>query len=323
MKEKNYVCIILGLVSVILVLVYGLAWLLPEEFYQDPHYYAYWRAQKDYVMHDDDKEEVLLLGDSCIQSGILALELSDDAYNLALAGSSPVEMYYTLKIYLVHHPRPKVVFLAFSPEHYRKYDSYLSFAQKYHYFDSSTINEINQVIKENGGPDYTKDTFSYRYRLPDVYMKSIFRSIMSPQHQENMKLYEKSKEHKGRLFFPDKTVGAGNFSEKKSFLFIRADYLNFYMEKLIQLCCEENIPIYLEQMPMENSVYQNLMEWGYIAKYEYYMKGLRDKYNIFVNCQIPVYPEEYFCDELHLNEKGAKKFTKEFRDKYHFIFNGK
>ena len=50
------------------------------------------------------------------------------------------------------------------------------------------------------------------------------------------------------------------------------------------------------------------------------METLEDEYHIPVNKKIPVYPAGDFQDNSHLNEEGARKFTRQFKEKYKNVF---
>lgn len=322
MSEKNYTRIVVGTIGALFLIIYGLAWFFPEEYYM-PDGYGPLMAQKDHVMEDSTQQEILLLGDSRMKADVFAYELGDNVHNLALSASSPIELYYTLKNYMEHHPKPKAVFIAFAPMHYQVKGYYLRGLQCMRYFDNATIDEISKVIKEYDGKDYTNETFGYKYRLPNIYMKPILKGFIHSRWKENTETYQQAKDYRGRNFyeFGNKEMKEVHSPELTQESFICLGFINHYMEKAIELCLVNNIPIYIEQMPMGNPGYDMLVERGYIADHTQYMKQLHDKYQIPVNYDIPVYPAECFFDDSHLNEKSAEKFTADFRKKYSFIFD--
>ena len=319
MNERTYVKIIVGGIFSAVIVVYGLILFLPESRYMDGEY-PYWMEQRSHVMSDNDKREILLLGDSRTKMDLLAYELSDDTYNLSLGGGTPIEMYYTVKNYINHHPNPKAIFIAFGPMHYQESECYLSRNEYFHYFDNDTIDDVNRVIRENGGKDFSNESFAYKNRLPSVYFKQVVKSILKPRTQENQIIYNKAKENKGQMFGANKSVTEVMAPETKYDQFISASYLDYYMRKLIELCIEKDIPIYIEQAPMGNPGYKELVDKGYIDDYQKYMDELESSYNISINRNIPIYPENDFQDGSHLNEDGARKFTQKFKEKYISVF---
>lgn len=319
MNEKKYVKIIVGCIFIIVLVIYGLINCLPESRYMDGEY-PYWLEQKNHIMEDGQEQEILLLGDSRMKMDLLAYELSDDTYNIALGGGTPIEMYYAMKNYLAHHPAPKAVFVAFGPIHYQDPECYLTRNVYFHYLDNDTIDKVNRVIKEKGGKDFSADSLPYKYRLPSAYLKPVVKSLIKPRTQENFAVYQKAREHRGQMFGRDKSMETVYTPETIFNSFVCAGYLDYYMESLIELSIENKIPLYIEQTPMGNPGYQKLVDRGYMEAYEQYMETLEAKYHISVNKKIPVYPASDFQDNSHLNEEGAKKFTKMFKEKYKDVF---
>jgi hypothetical protein len=65
---------------------------------------------------------------------------------------------------------------------------------------------------------------------------------------------------------------------------------------------------------------KHLKETGYYAEYHNYMENIRMTYDIPVVTDIPVYPNEFFADNSHLNKEGTQRFTQELAEKYRGVF---
>ena len=321
MSDKKFVTIISGTLVSLIIIFYLLALFLPEERYMDDEYPS-WLQQRDYISTKGSKQEVLLLGDSRIKVGVLATKLGENTYNLALGGGSPIEMYYTLKTYLNHHPAPKAIIISFGPIHYTQMASYTARGMYFHYYDDETIKYVNSVIYKMDGKDLTSDAKMFKYRLPNVYMQPILKSIIKPRTRENRDLYERARKEKGRLFRKNEHNERKSvyIPESKDKGFIPLKSLTFFMEEIIQLCQNNNIPVYVEQTPMGNPGYQKLKENGYFTDYKTYLKAFQEKFRIPINYDVPLYEAQYFQDASHLNIKGAQKYTLELRNKYPQIF---
>ena len=50
--------------------------------------------------------------------------------------------------------------------------------------------------------------------------------------------------------------------------------------------------------------------------YKKYMNSLAEKYDIPVEDEIPLFENQYFTDNSHLNDEGAKILTAMWREKY-------
>ena len=55
--------------------------------------YAMYKQQKDYITGNGEYNRVLIMGDSRTKAGFIPDELSNDCYNLALGGTTPIEGY--------------------------------------------------------------------------------------------------------------------------------------------------------------------------------------------------------------------------------------
>lgn len=321
MNDKKFVHIIVWMVLFVTISITLLIRFMPENRYMDGEY-PYWKQQKDYSLTDGDKQEVLLLGDSRMKMGVLATELSEDAYNLALGGGTPLEMYYSVKRYLQHHQKPKAVIVAFGATHFTEMSCYVTRNMYFHYFDENESEEANARILELDGKDYRSENVAYQYKMPTIYLRAVVKSILRPRTEYNSDLYLRVANSKGRMFGHDnKTLSEVVPQECRSEHFMPLNSLTYYMEKLVKLCLDNDIPIYIEQLPMGNPGYQMLVDSGYMSEYQKFIRMFRDKYGIIVNDEIPLYEENLFQDGSHLNLAGAQKLTAEWRKKYYSLLN--
>ena len=93
-----------------------------QDYYMDDEY-AMYHAQRDYLLENQDHNDVIILGDSRTKAGLMPELLSDSTYNLALGGASPIEGYYSLREYLDNHPAPGTLILCYAPMHYMDVDT--------------------------------------------------------------------------------------------------------------------------------------------------------------------------------------------------------
>jgi hypothetical protein len=73
--------------------------------------YPMWQWQKDVLTDESTGADVVFLGDSLIQSGVMPTLWGDDALSLALGGATPIEMRYSLEVYLANHDAPKLIIM--------------------------------------------------------------------------------------------------------------------------------------------------------------------------------------------------------------------
>lgn len=321
MYYKKYALGLIGSLLSMWMLVWGLAWGFPLSRYLNDDY-PYIQQQKDHVMKDDcNVREIILLGDSRTKMDILANQLGDNVQNLALSGASTIEMYYTLENYLQHHEKPKAIILSFAPEHYVDIGTYPAGSAYLQYFTKSELDEINQVLLKDDGKDFRKDTFCYYYRLPNVYMMPILKSVVSPRTKRYNELYDDAEqlqgymrnkhEHQMSVVMPPETKENG---------FVPDRAVDYYMKQIIELAQKNDIDMFIEQTPMGVDGYEYLTANGYLHAYKEYMNQIRNDYGIAVNDEIPCYDNQYFSDDSHLNSKGAEVFTEYLKGKYKNLF---
>ncbi len=316
MQAKTFSLGVTGVFALLALCVWGLIWWMPEARHMDGEY-PLWMQQKDYVTTDADQQEILLLGDSAVMDGVRTKAFHEDAYNLAMGGATPIEMYYTLEDYLTHHPAPKMVIIAFTPRHYFDLDCYIGRAVYFHYLDAERIRAVNRVLRKRDGTDVRLESLEYILRAPRIYMKRVLMAIRHPRTEENHQLYLSKAEGSGSYMFPGlrpvenvepPDTAMGPFRPRRS--------LTEYMDKIIERCLAEGIEVHIEQMPMGTYGWKKLAASGYLQDYARYIQGVSDRYGIDANTTVPSYDDEYFGDMTHLNASGAERFTKELREKY-------
>lgn len=70
------------------------------------------------------------------------------------------------------------------------------------------------------------------------------------------------------------------------------------------------------QEPVHVIDYELIKNSGYLADFQAYMSHLARETGAEVELAMPVYEVEYFGDNLHVNEAGAKRYSTELREKY-------
>ena len=320
MNCKKYSLAIICVYFIPILIIWLSAWFLPEERYMDGEY-PYWKQQKDYIMSNGDKSEILLLGDSRVKTGIIPKDMGNNVYNLALGGGTPIEMYYTLKNYLIHHPKPTAVIIAFGPIHYENIICYWNRALYFHYLDDDYILEVDKIMDSDEKSDNT--SYEYMYHLPSVYAKPIKNYLLHPKTGDrteiNNSTYKKALDSKGRLFLKynlRKKTHVSSYEAKQNQDFKLLPCLDHYINMILTLCKEESIPVYIDQLPMGKEGHQILSSNGYFESYKKYMNSLAEKYDIPVEDEIPLFENQYFTDNSHLNDEGAKILTAMWREKY-------
>lgn len=319
MNSKRFSLGIVGIIGGLIVAIWFAAWILPEAYYMSSEY-GVWMQQKDYTQSHHAGRPVLLLGDSRMKIDVNPQELGMDAYSLALAGSTPIEAYYSLQRYLENNDRPSAVMIGFAPTHLMHMENYTKRCMYFHYYDLATTDEINANILRLGGKDYRAEALQHEYRLPIIYLKGILHSIGKGNVQINKKSYQEAASLSGGMILNGKIAADKEVlpEETKDAGFAVMPILDYYLRETIELCQQNNIPVRIIQLPMSEYGLSRLQQAGYYGEYQQYMMELQDQYGIPVEMDIPIYEHDEFADSSHLNAEGTKRFTKALQNKLKF-----
>lgn len=320
MSSKKYVLGFVGIVFGFVFILWGLAWIVPEAAYMDREY-AGWQSKKEYVRTAYEREEILFLGDSRMVAAVNPTLLTKPAFNIALNGANPVEMYFTLKNYMDNHPKPLAVFVGFAPEHMTKLDAYKRRNYHFHYFtydeameSQKQIFECDQYTREQQNKELV-DGLHYFLRLPTRYGNVIIKSRLR-RSGEYHKRYKKIMENLGYdEIASDARSNDENWEARQKKLQI-LNSNDFYLRKIINLCKGNSVPVFILQLPVNPHNYQRIKESGYGEAYAAYMQNLSRELKVSAEYYSPLYPEDCFGDSSHLNSHGTEVYTKELEQRY-------
>lgn len=317
MNSKKFVVSIAFILFSLVVSIYAALWLLPESRYMQSEYSA-WMQQRDYSSCRHANQEILLLGDSRMKIDIAALDVAENVYNLSLAGSSPIDMYFTLKRYLQAGNIPREVYVGFAPTHLAFFENYTDRGLFFHYYTDDEIKEINSDILKYENVDYSGEVKKYKWRSPAVYLTALLHSLKEDRAKENVDTYTILEKNNGTLTLQgikdEKSPVVPEECRQKGFKVKKV--LDYYLCQIINMCNERNIPVHVVQLPIGKKGVEILKETGYMDEYESYMRSVAERTGADVETQIPVYEDALFADNSHLNENGQTVYTAYFRSKY-------
>ena len=289
--------------------------------------YAMYRQQKDYIRENGDGSRVVIIGDSRAKAGFIPDELSDDCYNLALGGTTPIEGYYTLKEYLEHHPAPEYVVVAYAPKHWIVADNFWTRTVYFHMMERADIQEVfetAETYQDNKDiliDNYKLEYIMYQFYMPNKYCTALKNAGFIGRYEFNEYKYEQMILERGHNYFGTANVSSGVNVEVKSYDdFDSSDVITFYMQKLIELCEKNSIRMVVEQLPI-NETSGTRMKNDFQKHYCDYMLALANANpNVEFHSNFRIYPNEYFGDPSHLNEAGAMAWCEEMKACYPDIF---
>lgn len=313
-----------GLSLLPLLLVIAATWLSDPMDYMD-YDYPYWTWQKNHARGHGETREVLFLGDSMLRAAVLPDRLGKNVYNLALGGGTPTEMYYSLLAYLEGHPAPLAVFVSFGSVHYADIESYRTRNFYFHYLpwyeaiESQKNILLMDEVPLREWPKMIGEDIEYLLRLPTKYFQTLRTSRLG-RGAANRDMYSTVEKARGHRFFG--TGEGGDWVQGyKPYKMITVPFRplpsqEFYMKKLLALCTDRSIPVKVIQEPIHSLDYALIKKSGYLRDYQDFLRKISRATGVDVETDIPVYSPELFGDFMHVNMKGAVRYTDDFRQKY-------
>ena len=321
-------CIMVAIPIIALVLYT----LLCPMAYMDEEY-ASWRFSKEVSegkLFANQDFDTIILGDSGAMSSFVPNILSEkgNCINLAVGGGTSIEMYYFLRNYLEYHAAPKNVVIMFAPFHYTNIDNYDT---RTRYFkalkikDAAELYELAELFQENSV--YSKNAFweefSYRMGLPTKYLPAITASKVFGRYNNNKKKYEDIVAQKGYGLFGT-ADGCDGFSYECAYEVMDfsndAGLLSRYYSLIMDMCNRNGINVLVVQEALNQSSYEAIKQ-GYVDGYKFYLDSIQAQFpDINIEKELRCYPNEYFGDVSHLNEKGSRVFSEEMKQLYPTIF---
>lgn len=290
-------------------------------YYMDDEY-AMYVQQREYCNENNDENKIIILGDSRAKAGFVPELISDETYNLALGGATPIEGYYSLKEYLQNHEKPETLILAYAPMHYMDVDTLWTRTVYFHNISQEDFFEILENAKNYEKTekilieDYWLEYLMYKFYMPNKYATALKNAGFIFRHDKTVQKYEAMKESRGHSLYGTDASSSGVNGEAHMMDFAASDIIDAYVRKILNLCKEEGINVILEQLPMNETSYR-ILQPAFKEHYKEYMGRLAQDYP---ECSVIVkpycYSNDYFGDADHLNAEGCRVFTQYIKETY-------
>lgn len=276
----------------------------------------------------DTYARILIMGDSTAKASWLPEALSEDTYNFALAGASPIENYFYLKEYLGKNPAPEYLFymqgieLFYSPIFFWSRNVY------FHRLDEKYLDEFMNKLSKTKDDDFfhidnfREECFLYKTYSPSKYLVAFFKGLFSDtRYQKNMMRYQEVIETKGQTQFGIAERCDDMSRDVERYEFKPTNIIDIYFRKIIRLCEKHNIQFVFEPAPLNMSSYRNMQE-NVLSDYKSYMTSLQSTYpKARISTELYGLDNRYFGDTMHLNQNGTIYFSSMMYQEYLDIFH--
>lgn len=291
--------------------------------------YPMWQWQKDTLTDETVQADVVFLGDSLMQSGVMPTLWGDGALSLALGGASSIEMRYSLETYLEYHDTPKLVIMGYGQNHYMELSS---FWERNAYFHYMPLLEQAKVLRRAAELDDLSlfetdspyaDMLAYACYSPKEYLPAYFGMMEERGRLKlNLEWYAYTGEMRGyHLNGTQESNGLATDSVMYE-EFIVSPLLDEQIREILTICSENGIQVVIERPPL-NLASEQAMHEAFAAQYVEYLNQLAADYpGIIVNTVIEVYPDDCFGDHEHLNARGAERYTQSLILRYAQLIGG-
>lgn len=227
----------------------------------------------------------------------------------AVAGTGPVYAYFFLKRQLASGRKPGAIV----------------YSTATHTFGSSRI------------PLYVSRCLNFREivdvlaagaKITEVTSGFLNGSLYSLRHREHLRNLLKARDRKvlsefwapadERLPVPENPPGPTTVVESYDelrLIYRSPFYVNklnrVYVERFLQLAKDEGIQVYWVTMPVHDAIYQSREKLQFYQDYGSLLESFEHRFGIIVpDGSVPVMNATNFFDDTHLNEHGAKIFTR-------------
>jgi hypothetical protein len=254
-----------------------------------------------------------VMGDSVAQGGIIEGELSaclrhSFVHNAALAGTGPEFSYFILKRELAEGKAPRAILYAPSPH---TFDTRRVALLVGGYARWGEIREVFQSRREVCEVIYgvlCKLSYTLRSREP---LGRMLRGKHTPQ--ENEVNLDAVTNQPGAADQPVQhfTVEGLRQRYKNPFKpFTVLPFNSYFLEKFLELAAAHHIPVYWVTMPVNQAVLDGRKPFRFSEDYYAYLADLQSRHRlVLLQKTFPVFDDELFNDCIHLNGRGAKRFT--------------
>ena len=246
----------------------------------------------------DSGTEYIFIGDSHVECAVNPS--MDSSINVAQAAEIYLHSYYKTKMILKENSNIKAIFLDFCNFQITSKQDSILFDNAYltkrykAYMPFYSIQELWMLFKYN-----QKGLLNAHFKslIPCLYHSICYSNFSQDNFVGGYQLLSNvllDNTKSTNIDIKDDTSSNNNIS-----------VINlYYLDQIIELCNQNNIPLYFIRTPIND-------KWEYLKLERQYQNVLKTKYSDQVLLDFKDFPinNNEFADKEHLNQKGAVKFT--------------
>jgi len=252
----------------------------------------------------------VIIGDSRSLSGIIPKNLSNNYTNLSFQGSTPFEGYLKLEDLITSGKKLDTVFLCYGATHFEASDYFWRIAE------NERLITVNRLI------DLIKLEFKFNVLYTDKRKKpTIWNSFLALLKYYNLPksrnvgysrisadFKDKLSIQRGYLLLGDSSETNRPNQESKEEYFRINPIIQYYFHKIDKLAIENEIKVFFIPPPISRISYQKTKRI-YYKEFGRVLSMLDKETSIDFLEYLQVYPNNFFGDPSHLNQRGAIVFS--------------
>jgi hypothetical protein len=304
----------------------GYIQIAPENFASRDH--TLWATQVAWARTpSQDDPEILILGDSRVQAGLMPARLDRPARSLALPGATPIDAYYLFEDYLEAHAAPERLLISFAPIflEWRSTALFWAFAVKFKAHDWADFQEIARRSRKLGVPlegragdlRVRADWLLYHLNFPPYHAAELKNARWFSRRGRNERLRRTVEADAGYAVYSRKQGADGLAHEAGLDDFAPSPLVDAYLRDLLALAHAHDVDVLVTAMPVSETSAAAITP-AYRASYAAYMSALEaDHPWATFDPEIGSLPDVLFGDANHLNEAGALEVTAALAPRLH------
>jgi hypothetical protein len=309
-----------GLVAILaFAAVWGWVVAMPLAFLEPE--YASWHA-KQVLLARCDLGDVLILGDSRANVGIIPARMPVKATNLAVGGGEAIEAYVQLNQALACPNRPKLVILSIGPVHFAQPDLFWERTMRFGFLNAAELSDLRDVSQALGDysvyeerhtdeiPSLLRDQL-YLAHFPPYYFASLVEGRLIWRWRHNQDGLNAAIAARGQFYFGTNGGSSVVAADAKLETFRPLPVLDWYFDRILTVLHDNRIPAVFVGMPINEATARAIHPEVRDA-FAAWLGSYEKRYPAFhvAGPIAPAWPDEWFGDEFsHLNPAGAERFS--------------
>lgn len=294
-----------------------------------PNGYPVWVAKKQ-MLDTCDLGEIALFGDSQLEAGIVAHGLPLVSTNFSAGGVSPLDSYFLVRQAVACPDFPKHAILSFGfADFVQIQPAFWANTVRYGILGAAAVADIEETAQSLHDPSFddfvTFDGFSgwtrnflYVHHFPPLYFDSLVRGGFFLRESSNRATFVDALARRGQM--PYRAVQApapaDRYNRPPAPGFHPLPIQSEFFDRLIAALEKAGTSIEFIIMPTSQTIAPELRTANLEPDFMAYLREVERRHPKFHLHQaaVPIWPDRYFVDDVHLNPDGAVRFTARLND---------